>query len=100
MAGIIEISPAIMAEKGNALKASATAIKAITEEIKNDITSMRPFWTGDAAEKFVIKFNGLQTNFQEKYDVLNEYAAFLVSASEEFSQAEVDTIGLEDNLIT
>lgn len=100
MADLIQVSSLAMRDKSNTLKAAANSIKTLTEEMKSEISKMRPTWEGEASEKFVVKFDGLNDNFQEIYDVINQYAQFLVDAADEFDRAEVETVNKEDGLIS
>ena len=98
MADIIDYSRSFMLEKAGELKNSANTIKTVTEELRSEIIKMKASWEGAAAEKYVNKFNGLNDDFQERYDVINQYAQFLIEAADEMDAAERKTESLEDNL--
>lgn len=100
MAQIIEVSPVMMRDKANTLKTSASTIQTLTEEIKSEVTRMKTTWDGEASDKFLTKFNGLNDNFQERYDKINKYAQFLLEAADIFQQVEDGTISAEDALNT
>lgn len=100
MADIVNASPSVMRDKANTLKNVATSIRTLTDEMKNEINRMKAFWDGTAAEKFTAKFNGLNDDFQERYDMINKYAQFLLNAADEFERLEKETVNQGESLLS
>ncbi|OPY59245.1 MAG: hypothetical protein A4E55_00298 [Pelotomaculum sp. PtaU1.Bin035] len=100
MADLINVSPDAMRTKAGELRKSSANIQSIIGQVKSEISSMKSTWEGAAAEKYVTQFNQLSDDFQERYDVIENYAIFLENAAQEFADAESANVTEEDNLLT
>lgn len=95
----IQVSPSLMRSKAGELKSNASNIKQYTDEMAREIESLKSAWEGTAAETFVTKFNGLRDDFQERFDVINDYAKFLEEAADEFEASESMNINKGEALL-
>jgi len=84
----ITTNSVVMREKANALKGISTSINSISTDLKNEINRLRGTWEGEAVETLVNRFNTLTQSFQERYQVINSYADFLLKAADAYEQVE------------
>ncbi|GKU29321.1 WXG100 family type VII secretion target [Clostridium folliculivorans] len=84
----IKVTSSVMREKAGTLKNCGNSIRTLTEEIKGEINRLKSSWEGETAETTIRKFNELNDDFQERYDVINEYAKFLEEAANEFDRVD------------
>ena len=84
----IKVTSSVLREKAGTLKSCSTSIASFTEEMKSEINRLKSTWEGAVAETTVRKFNELSKNFQEKHDVINQYANFLEEAAAEWDKVD------------
>lgn len=84
----IKVDSTVMRDKASTFKSVATTIKTLTDEMTQEIESLRNAWEGESAESTVTKFKSLSATFQEKYDTINQYADFLDEAANAYDEAE------------
>lgn len=96
----IQVSPTTLRSKASELRNNANNIQSLTEEMSQEINSLRAYWEGSAAETYVSKFEGLRDDFKERYDVINTYAKFLDEAASSFEAAENVNISSGETLIS
>lgn len=88
----IKVNSTVMREKSESLKNIANSIKGFTEEMKNEINRLKSSWEGDVAETTVRKFNELSDDFEERFNTINSYAAFLVKAADEWDRVNQENL--------
>ena len=84
----IKVDSTVMRDKAGIFKTVATSIKTLTDEMKQEIESLKNAWEGESAETTVTKFNSLSSAFEEKFDTINQYANFLEEAAQAYDEAE------------
>ena len=84
----IKVNSTSMRDKANSFKTVAGSIKTFTNEMTNEIESLKSVWQGESAETTVTKFRGLADNFEEIYNTIVSYANFLEQAAEAYDATE------------
>ena len=84
----IKVDSSVMRDKAGIFKNVASTIKNLTDEMIQEIESLRNAWEGESAEKTVSKFKSLSSTFEEKFDTINQYANFLEEAAQAYDEAE------------
>ncbi|MBQ8002169.1 MAG: WXG100 family type VII secretion target [Clostridia bacterium] len=84
----IKVDSTVMRDKAGIFKNVATSIKTLTDEMTQEIESLRSAWEGESAETTVNKFKSLAATFEEKYETINQYASFLEEAANAYDEAE------------
>lgn len=84
----IKVDSSVMRDKASTFKQIATTIKALTDEMTQEIESLKNAWEGESAETTVEKFKSLAGTFEEKYNTINQYASFLEEAAQAYDEAE------------
>jgi WXG100 family type VII secretion target len=84
----IKVNSTSMRDKANSFKTVANSIKTFTAEMTAEVESLRSAWQGESAETTVTKFKGLADNFDEIYNTIVSYAAFLEQAAEAYDATE------------
>lgn len=84
----IKVNSTIMRDKSNAFKEVSKTINNFMTEMTNGIHSLQSTWEGESAETLVKKFDGLQDNFEEICNTINQYADFLSQAADSYDKTE------------
>lgn len=88
----ILVDPGDLTEKGNSLKTIASNIQTNLNEIQKEIEGMKSFYTGQAAEASVAKFNELKPKLEKCYQNIEEYSKFLINAAKNYEEVEIANI--------
>lgn len=77
------------------VKSKATQIRKCNEnlnqhliDIKNNITSLDAEWTSDASDTIRSKISGMQSKFDNYYNIIEAYATFLDTTVSNYEQTE------------
>lgn len=81
-----------MRDKANSLKNISKSIRSFTEEMTNEINSLRSSWEGQAAEATVKKFSQLKDDFEGRYNTVNQYAKYLEDTAAEWDRMNQETV--------
>lgn len=84
----IKVNSASMRTKAASFNQVAQNISNFTSEMTSEINSLKNFWTGDAGETLVTKFNALRDDFENIVDTINSYATFLNEAADNYDAVE------------
>lgn len=88
----IKVNSTVMREKASAFKTVANSVKTFTNEMTNEIESLKAAWEGESAETTVTKFRGLADNFDDIYNTIVSYANFLEQAAEAYDSTETANV--------
>ena len=88
----IKVNSTVMRDKASSFKTVAGSIRSFTEEMLNEVDSMKSAWEGEAAETAVKRFKELSSNFEEKYNTIISYAEFLEKAAEAYDNTETANV--------
>ncbi len=84
----IKVDSTVMRDKASTFKNVASTIKNLTDEMTQEMESLRNVWEGESAEATVSKFKSLASTFEEKFNTINQYASFLEDAANAYDDAE------------
>ena len=84
----IKVDSTVMRDKAGTFKNVANTIKNLTDEMTQEMESLRSVWEGESAEATVSKFKSLASTFEEKFNTINQYASFLEDAANAYDDGE------------
>lgn len=89
MTGTLKVDPAKLTSTATSLQSTGNQIKNLTSQMTTLVTSLNgEVWSGDAAEAYKNKFNGLQDDITRMIGMVNEHVTDLQAMATEFTQAE------------
>lgn len=88
----IKVNSTSMREKANTFRGVATSVKTCTDEMTQQVESLRSTWEGEAGETAVTKFKELSGKFEELYKTINQYASFLDEAAEAYDKSHSEVV--------
>ena len=79
----IKVTPDVLRDKANTLRAIAASIEAKSNEMDAEIKNLTQsgVWEEEAVEKFRAQFTNVVSQFADKKQVIESYAAWLESAA-------------------
>lgn len=103
MANIIKVEPQRLKSAAGELSSTSGQIRNATNGMTNIVTSLTgSIWTGDAANAYVNKFNGLQDEIGKIDTMIQEHVDDLQRMAAEYDKAELSNINnastLNDNV--
>ncbi len=84
----IKVNSTVMRDKANGFKSVSSSVKTFTQEMINEVDSLKQVWQGEAAETLINRFKGLSDNFEEIFNTINQYADFLNQAADSYDKVE------------
>ena len=88
----IKVNSTVMREKARSFRTVANSVKAYTDEMTNEVESLKSTWEGESAETLVNKFKGLADDFEGIYETIISYADFLERAAEAYDTTETANV--------
>ena len=104
MDGIIKVSPQTLAQTAGEFGTKATTLQGITSDMMQLITGLGSTWGGNAAQAYLNKFTGLQTDMDRMFRMVKEHSEDLQNMATAYSNAEkaneAAAQGLSNNIIS
>ena len=104
MDGIIKVAPESLAQTAGEFGTKATTLQGVTNEMMNLITGLSSTWGGDAAQAYLNKFKGLQSDMDRMFRMVNEHSTDLQNMATAYANAEKANAsaaqGLSNNIIS
>lgn len=93
MDGTLIAKPEQIITVSNSFSTSGTAIKNLTTQMTELVTGLSAIWTGEAANMYTTKFNGLQDDIAKIDAKIQEHASDLNEIASRYIQAESSATG-------
>lgn len=89
MNGILKVTPAKLKSTASSFQSAGNQIKTLTNQMTTTVKSLSgQTWSGDAATKYVNKFNGLNDDIQKMVKMINEHVQDLNDMANAYEKAE------------
>ncbi len=88
MEGTLLVAPEDLLKAAGEFQAADASVKGITAEMMNIINALKPSYTGDAANAFYTKFDGLQEDMNQIDAKINEHVNDLNEMANNYSTVE------------
>ena len=104
MEGTLKVSTAKLTSTASSFQSTGNTVKNLTNQMTSTVKSLSgQVWSGDAASKYVGKFNGLQDDINRIIKMINEHVTDLQSMAKAYESAESKNItaagGLSSDVI-
>lgn len=80
------------------IKTQGANFQSVTSEFTQTLNSLSAEWEGDAFNEFKSRVDDLQPSFEAYYNVINEYADFLMRSADTYDETETQTGIAADDL--
>ena len=99
MANIIKVEPQRLRSAAGELSSTSGQIRNATNGMTSTVTSLSgSIWSGEAANAFVNKFNGLQDEISKIDTMINEHVDDLQRMANEYEKAEMTNANYASSL--
>lgn len=99
MNGTLKVTPAKLKSTAASFQNSGKQITTLTNEMTSTVKSLSgQVWSGDAATKYVNKFNGLSDDIQKMIKMVNEHVQDLNDMATAYEKAEQTNITSAETL--
>lgn len=99
MEGILRVTPATLTNTASGFEARANTVNNLTQQMTSIVTSLSgQIWSGDAANAYKNKFNGLQDDMTRIYKMIKEHSDDLIEFATQYSNAETANAELANSL--
>lgn len=88
MNGIIKVNPEQLIAMANEFSAEASSIQMLTNQMMNLIHGTYSIWSGEAANAYVNKFNGLQGDMDQMFRMIREHSDDLQTMAANYKMSE------------
>lgn len=89
MNGTLKVTPAKLKSTASSFQSCGNQIKTLTGQMTTTVKSLSgQVWSGDAATKYVNKFNGLNDDIQKMIKMVNEHVQDLNDMATAYEKAE------------
>lgn len=89
MNGTLKVTPAKLKSTATSFQSAGNQIKTLTNQMTTTVKSLSgQVWSGDAATKYVNKFNGLNDDIQKMIKMINEHVQDLNDMASAYEKAE------------
>jgi len=99
MNATLKVTPAKLRSTASAFQSTGNQIKSITNQMTSIVRSLSgQVFSGDAASKYVSKFNSLSDDIQRMINMINEHVNDLNQIAKTFEDAERQNISAAEAL--
>jgi WXG100 family type VII secretion target len=84
----IQVTPELLRKTSTEISKVNSDFNLIMNDIKTEMQKMKQRWESEAADIFISKFNGLNDDFQNYSKVIMDYANFLNTAADTYTNAD------------
>ena len=88
MDGILKVTPEKLIQSSGEFAAVGTQMKNLTAEMMSRVQGMKSIWQGEAAGAYSAKFQGLQSDMDRLYRMVQEHADDLQQMATAYQTAE------------
>ena len=89
MANIIHVTPAKLSSTAAGFESAAAAVRNLTGQMTAVVRQLTGrVWSGEAAAAYVGKFNALQGDMDQMYNMIRKHSTQLQQIAKEFESAE------------
>lgn len=99
MEGILKVTPERLESAATEFSSTASTVSTLTNEMTNIVNGLSSAWTGEAANAYKAKFNGLNDDIQRMIAMINEHSADLVEMAATYKAAETANASLASSLL-
>lgn len=99
MNGTLKVTPSKLKSTAASFQTAGNQIKTLTGQMTSTVKSLSgQVWSGDAATKYVNKFNGLNDDIQRMIKMVNEHVQDLNDMANAYEKAEQANITSAETL--
>lgn len=98
MEGIIKVTPEELISASQQFDGTGSAIRTLTSQMTEVVTSLTSIWEGEVASQYQAKFQGLQDDIERLHSMIHEHVEDLVEMAENFRKAEDDSSSVVESL--
>lgn len=91
----IKVNSDAIRTKANTFSTTANQIKTLADDINTDVTNLKTYWTGSAAEDYATRFTKMLPVFDEIKKKVDEYTTFLNNTADSYEKAENSNMGAQ-----
>lgn len=91
----IKVNSDAIRTKANTFSTTAKQIQTIADDINTDVTNLKTYWTGSAAEEYATKFTNMLPTFDEIKKKVEEFTTFLNNTADSYEKAENSNMGAQ-----
>lgn len=103
MEGILKVTPEKLIASAGEFGSIGTRIRGLTEEMMNNVNSMKAVWMGEAADAYSGRFLSLQSDMDKMHRMIQEHVTDLQEMAQQYQIAETanaeEASALANNII-
>lgn len=88
MANIIKVTPEELYNVAQNLEGLTDSYQGVVNAINTKVNDLTQTWGGEAQNAYAAQISGFQDDFQNLYNLLNQFATYLRNTSKQYEAAE------------
>ena len=99
MTGTVKVDTAKLTSTANSFRETGNQIRNLTNQMTTLVNSLTgAIWSGDAANAYKSKFNGLQDDIVRMLNMINEHVTDLNTMAQGYANADTQSVGATNDL--
>jgi len=84
----LTVAPEVLRDSSSELKNKVSSVKTNLDDVTIEVNKVPDYYAGVASEQFINKYNQMKSKFDSFYQVIEEYANFLVKTADSYEQTD------------
>lgn len=84
----LTVAPEVLRDSANELKNKVSSVKGNLDDVTIEVNKVPNSYVGTASEQFIDKYNQMKSKFDSFYQVIEEYANFLIKTADTYQETD------------